>query len=122
MGLIPDYKDIAELLKRGLTIEAQEKIMELRVGALGLQEENLKLREQVRDLNDQGQLEARDYEFDQKSGTYWLLQSDQRIGSFCQVCYDRDRKAVRLHDGQDCGVSWLCLVCSPPIGSSAPVP
>lgn len=41
MGLSPNYKDIIELIKKGSTIEAQEKIMELREGALALQEENI---------------------------------------------------------------------------------
>jgi hypothetical protein len=32
MGALPDYRMIADLIKRGLTIETQEKIMELRDG------------------------------------------------------------------------------------------
>ena len=28
--MIPNYKDIVELIKKGATVEAQEKIMELR--------------------------------------------------------------------------------------------
>ncbi len=34
MSLFPTYKDIQELLKKGLTLEAQEKIMEWREAAL----------------------------------------------------------------------------------------
>jgi hypothetical protein len=37
---LPSYKDIIELVKTGATIEAQEKIMELRQSALDGQEEN----------------------------------------------------------------------------------
>jgi len=44
---LPNYKDIVELLKKGATIEAQEKIMELREAALELQEENISLKNQV---------------------------------------------------------------------------
>ena len=50
MSLLPNYKEIIELLKKGSTIEAQEKIMELREGALALQEENIKLKERISEL------------------------------------------------------------------------
>ena len=49
MGL-PSYRDILELIKTGATIEAQEKIMELRQAALDLQEENIQLRNRVIEL------------------------------------------------------------------------
>lgn len=47
---LPSYKDIVDLLKKGATIEAQEKIMELRESALELQEENINLKHQVLEL------------------------------------------------------------------------
>jgi hypothetical protein len=50
MSLLPNYKDIVDLLKKGSTIEAQEKIMELREGALALQEENLNLKGRIQEL------------------------------------------------------------------------
>ena len=46
----PSYKDIIELIKAGATIEAQEKIMELRQAALDIQEENINLRNRVNEL------------------------------------------------------------------------
>ena len=52
MALLPNYKDIVDLIKKGSTIEAQEKIMELREGALGLQEENLELKAKIKDLEE----------------------------------------------------------------------
>lgn len=47
---LPSYKDIIELVKTGATIEAQEKIMELRQAALEVQEENIRLRNRVSEL------------------------------------------------------------------------
>ena len=41
--MIPKYKDIIDLVKKGSTIEAQEKIMQLREAAMELKEENLTL-------------------------------------------------------------------------------
>jgi len=49
---LPNYKDILDLLKKGATIEAQEKIMELREATLGFQEENINLKNQVLELQE----------------------------------------------------------------------
>lgn len=49
----PTFKDVIQLVKQGMTIEAQEKIMELREAMLNLQEENQSLRERVHDLEAQ---------------------------------------------------------------------
>lgn len=54
--MLPNYKEIIELIKKGSTIEAQEKIMELREGAIELQEQNIQLRERIREL--EGQVKA----------------------------------------------------------------
>ena len=35
--MLPKYRDIVDLLKKGSTLEAQEQIMRLREGALELQ-------------------------------------------------------------------------------------
>jgi hypothetical protein len=48
--MLPKYKDIVELLKKGSTIEAQEQIMNLREGALELQEENHELKQKIKEL------------------------------------------------------------------------
>ncbi len=50
--MIPSYKDIVDLIKKGATVEAQEKIMELRESALELQEENVSLRATIKELED----------------------------------------------------------------------
>ena len=49
---LPNYKDNFELVKTGATIEAQEKIMELRQAAMDAQEENIGLRRRVLDLEE----------------------------------------------------------------------
>ena len=48
MALLPDwnFNDIKELIKKGCTIEAEEKIMELRRTLLALKEENINLSEE----------------------------------------------------------------------------
>jgi len=56
--MLPRYKDIVELMKKGSTLEAQEQIMSLREGAIELQEENIELKSKVREL--EAQLKAKE--------------------------------------------------------------
>jgi Zn finger protein HypA/HybF involved in hydrogenase expression len=50
--MIPKYSEITDLIKKGATLEAQEKIMELREAALYLQEENIELKNQLKIKDD----------------------------------------------------------------------
>jgi hypothetical protein len=108
---IPNYKDIIDLVKKGMTIEAQEKIMELREAAMELQEENLKLRDKIQQLEAGAKL-SKSLLFEQEM--YWLATDEHegKDGPFCSVCYDKDAKMVRLHDGIRWGWKWRCPICS----------
>ena len=50
--MLPKYKDIIDLMKKGSTLEAQEQIMSLREGALKLHEENHELKNKIRELEE----------------------------------------------------------------------
>ena len=106
MALLPNYKDIVELLKKGSTIEAQEKIMELREGALSLQEENISLREKIKELESKLSQEK---EIVWESPYYWVLDGQSRVGPFCQHCHDKNNELIRLQ-GDNEGW-WECKVC-----------
>ncbi len=81
MALLPNYKDIVDLIKKGSTVEAQEKIMELREGALALQEENIKLKETIKDL--EAKLSVKE-KVVWEPPFYWLKEGDAKDGPFCQ--------------------------------------
>ena len=109
---IPNYQDIVDLLDAGQMAEARQKILELREGALKLQEENLALRERLgRSTTDSD--DCRDMYFDR--GVYWLRKptddGTNLVGPFCQVCHDREKKAVRLHRRNAPGGGWYCAAC-----------
>jgi len=104
---IPNYKDIVELLKKGLTIEAQEKIMELREAAMELQEQNLALRERVVALESELK-QSKNLKFD--GGLYYMHGDPD---PFCPLCYERDKKLIHLvKNGQQEGYWPSCLVCN----------
>lgn len=99
---LPTYKDIVELMKKGATVEAQERIMELREAVLELQEESVALKQKNRELEEALKLKG-ELQFD---GTvYWRTENNNRVGPFCPECLDVDEKLVRL---QNYGDSWYC--------------
>jgi hypothetical protein len=110
MSVIPDLKDIFELLKQGATIEARERIMQLRIAALDIQEENVRLREQLRQIQEQQKLQ-----FD--GLVYWLpsdVPDGKKDGPFCQRCFDEHGKKVRLYitESMSGRPIWDCRVCN----------
>jgi hypothetical protein len=94
------------LIKKGMTLEAQEKIMELREAALQCQEENLNLRKRIQEL--ENQLTIRENLIFERP-VYYLKSEGKKDGPFCQVCYDRDGKLIRLQDYAP--REWNCIAC-----------
>lgn len=104
--MIPKYKDIKDLLTKGVTFEAQEKIMELREAAIELQDENQELKQEIKKLkNEIGKQESVIY----KKPSYWVNTKDVEDGPFCQKCFDVDTNLVRLQDGNN--DIWKCKSC-----------
>jgi hypothetical protein len=81
--MLPKYAEITDLLKKGATIEAQEKIMELREFALQLQEENLKLKNENLELKQQKKPKVKPKI---KYGCYYF--DDDTTKLYCASCYD----------------------------------
>jgi hypothetical protein len=101
---IPNYQDIVILLKKGLTLEAQEKIVELREAALEYQNENLVLKNTIREL--EGVLALRNSLEWRKP---YYVRKDNPNEKFCQRCFDADGKAIRLQE-LETGY-WRCMEC-----------
>jgi hypothetical protein len=122
--MLPNYKDIFELIKAGSTIEAQEKIMELRQAALEIQEQNLILRKRVRELEDQ--LKATDNWEDEKtryslislyngpSQVYALKKSESNGEAphfLCTNCFESRTKAILNPMKKDRNQLLVCPKC-----------
>jgi len=41
---------------------------------------------------------------------YWRIDGTEKVGPFCQHCYDKDRKVIRLQGGKN--GCWDCTVCN----------
>ena len=106
ISIIPGYSDAVELVKKGLTIEAQEKIISLREATIALEDRILILEEENRDLKKQLEIKGK---IKYEAPYYWLSEGEERDGPYCQVCYDKEGKLIRLQvqvQGR-----WLCLSC-----------
>ena len=104
--MLPRYKEIIDLMKKGSTLEAQEQILCLREAALELQEENQELKLKVKDLEAALNLKE---EVVWVKPYYFKLVNDERDGPYCQRCYDVDSKLIRLQGGHN--DAWHCAEC-----------
>jgi hypothetical protein len=104
--MIPKYKDIMELVKKGATVEAQEQIMELREFALGLQEENFDLKEKTKSLEEALQLRK---SVQWSEPYYFIVDGENKDGPYCQRCKDVDDNLVRLQGRNN--DFWSCFEC-----------
>ena len=111
MPIIDTAKDIYELVKKGATIDLQQRLMQLREEALALQEDNIQLRQKVQMLEEQLR-QRNEPEFDGE--IYWFPKDGgKKDGPFCQKCFDAEQKLIRLQSGkgEDWSFDWRCSVC-----------
>lgn len=123
--MLPKYKDIVDLLKKGSTIEAQEQIMSLREGALELQEENQELKKKIQEL--ETQMRSIDDWAEEKeryalvspwqgpAQVYALKQNMAKREEphfLCSNCFQNSKKKVILNPGKrGMWVTMDCPVC-----------
>ena len=107
MSLMDTAKDIYELVKKGATLDLQEKLIRFREEALSMQEENVNLKIRVQDLERELAYEK---QVVYENPYYWRIEADKKDGPFCQKCYDVDKKLVRLQTVSK-GL-WTCNSCN----------
>lgn len=103
--VVEGVKQLYEFGKRGLTVEAQQKYLDLQEDIINIKSENLDLKTRVQELEKKLAVKE-DLHFD--GGVYWLGE-ENKDGPYCQKCYDGQDRLVRL---QDRGRQWRCYNCS----------
>ena len=106
MGIIDNAKTVAELVKKYNDLNLYQKIIDLRDEIFELEEENLTLRKKVKELEDQIALKE---QLTYEAPYYWRKDGEKKNGPFCQPCYDKDRRLIRLQF-RETG-RWHCEVC-----------
>ncbi len=90
MGTLPSYKDIVGLIKKGATLEAQEKIIELREACLEFQEEIAELKKQIEKLESA-------LAFKKKltfKSPYYFAEGDEI--PYCALCWEKEGVAIHI--------------------------
>ena len=113
-------KDILGLVKKGITIEAQEEKIKLKEAVRALQEDNIELKQKIKELED---------ELNVKENMSWeppyyfrKKENGTKDGPYCQLCYDNSpkdrRKLIRLQNAGAKG-SWKCHCCNKDVSDSS---
>jgi hypothetical protein len=97
--------EVVDLIKKGATMELQEKIMDLRQATLDLQEENVELKSRVRDLESKLSLRVAMLWMD---GYYW---QEGDPAPFCPHCFEAKHQAVHLFASRSTAFRWTCPQC-----------
>ena len=109
--------EIAKLIKEsGFSLEKAENKLKIAELLYALADANIKLAEIQQSMLEKDNIiqELRDkLELKEKLSwerpCYWINEAEKKDGPFCQQCYDKDDKLVRL---QKLGVGrWECKVC-----------
>ncbi len=90
MSVVDTAKIVGELVKKGATIELQEKIMQLREEALELQEDNQQLKKENAKLREQVEWKQK---LRRSRALYWCDGDDT---PFCPYCWERNKLALHL--------------------------
>jgi len=121
--MLPKYREIIDLLKKGATVEAQEQIMALREGALELQEENFSLKEKVMGL--EARLQNKN-DWESEIARYQLvtpwrgpssvfalkssLANDELPHYICPTCFNKGEKIILNPNNEKGGM--MVMVCA----------
>jgi hypothetical protein len=101
-----EFKDISDLIKQGMQVEAIEKLLDLRTMMADIRDENLALKETVKKL--EASLEEKT-KLVYEAPFYWMIEDGNKDGPFCQQCSDSSKITIRLQlEGND---YWTCRTC-----------
>lgn len=105
--MIPKYSEIIDLIKKGSTIEAQEKIMELREAVIELQEQNSEQKRRIDQLEEQLAFKAT-LRFD---SPFYFADGDSV--PYCPKCWEADQKTMHLPPPNEVmsGTRYDCPQC-----------
>jgi hypothetical protein len=101
-------KEIAELVKKYNNMDLYQKIVDLRDEIFKLSEDNLTLKERVRELEKQQEITA---QLTREGNVYWQITVDgKKLGPFCMACWDGDRKLINVLQTRD-RYGNLAIIC-----------
>lgn len=110
LNLIEGIKDVASVLQKADNIELYQKILDLQKAALDLVEENMKLRERVRNYENIENIKDSLVFID--NCYYFRNKDDSLEGPLCPTCWDKDNKVIRMRNTSQVNPNFYrCNVC-----------
>jgi len=114
MGIIDNAKDIAQLIKKYNDAGLYQKIVDLRDEIFELRNENLNLKEKIKNLEQDQNIQDK---LSWEPPYYFLKIDDKKDGPYCQKCLDDNKKLIRLQDLKN--GYWSCSVCKNSVADSS---
>ncbi len=110
MGIIDNFKDVFKVADTLNNLDLYKKLTELQTRTMEVEEENRALKDQIAQLTKEL---ATNESLKHDGERYWREKDGQRDGPFCAVCWDIDKKLVRMrryrsHSG---GLDYVCDYC-----------
>jgi hypothetical protein len=114
-------KTIGAVLKKANDVELLAQLGDLQGALYETAEENRKLRDKIRDLEESARISA---ELTPEENVYWQGSSRaESAGPFCTRCWDADHKLVRIQWWhQRTWHSARCPACKTVVRAGAPIP
>ena len=89
--------------------ELISSLADAKVEISNIQQQLLEKDQLIRDLNEQITVKEK---LQYEPPYYWLIEGGKKDGPYCQVCYDKDNKPIRLQEGKINNKGrWECKVC-----------
>ncbi|MDB2123913.1 MULTISPECIES: hypothetical protein [Clostridium] len=109
MGFYDSVKDVLNIVQKADNIDLYRKVLDLQKDAMDLLEENMMLKEKVRILEEEVSLKKSvKYIAD---AYYVVSENGETDGPYCRVCWDKDKKLIRMTKGNYIGGQAACMVC-----------
>lgn len=110
MGILDTAKDVVSIVQKIDNIELYKQILSLQSEILKLVDENTNLRQEVSSLKEELKIKGL-LRYDASQDAYYCDTGTPELeGPFCQVCWDVDKKLVRMAKGGYEGI--FCRYCS----------
>ena len=107
MGVYEVLKDAVTLAQKADNVDLLRKLLDAQKELLDLQAENQKLRTENAKLRDDEDIGK---QLEHLGDAYWDTRNGQRVGPYCTVCWDVDRRLVRLTESATRG-TYSCGYC-----------
>lgn len=110
MAIFDELKSIGKVLQEAGKIELYQQILEIQEKLLEMQKKISELEEKNKELKERLKIKEDLY---YENNAYWFRKEDgKKDGPFCTVCYDDERKLIRLRVGHYTFGWAICPKCN----------